>query len=78
MVLKLWNKYENIAVFYLNADIKSDNYSKVHGLRAGADDYLTKPFEITEFTARVLSLIRRYTRFNPKMRSHSNFLSKVC
>ncbi|MDD4851453.1 MAG: response regulator transcription factor [Gemmiger sp.] len=44
---------------------KSDNASKVHGLRAGADDYLTKPFDMAEFIARVLSLIRRYTRFNP-------------
>lgn len=43
---------------------KSDNYSKVRGLRSGADDYLTKPFEMEELIARVLSLIRRYTRFN--------------
>lgn len=57
-------KYSSIPILMLTS--KSDNYSKVHGLRAGADDYLTKPFEITEFTARILSLIRRYTRFNPK------------
>lgn len=44
---------------------KTDNYSKVQGLRSGADDYMTKPFEMEEFIARVLSLIRRYTRFNP-------------
>ena len=43
---------------------KSDNSSKVQGLRSGADDYLTKPFEMSEFLARVQSLIRRYTRFN--------------
>lgn len=43
---------------------KNDSLSKVRGLRAGADDYLTKPFEMEELTARILSLIRRYTRFN--------------
>jgi DNA-binding response OmpR family regulator len=30
----------------------------------GADDYLTKPFSMNEFVARVGSLIRRYTAFN--------------
>jgi DNA-binding response OmpR family regulator len=44
---------------------KNDNTSKVRGLRSGADDYLTKPFDMDELIARVLSLIRRYTRFNP-------------
>ena len=38
--------------------------SKVRGLRAGADDYLTKPFDMDELIARIASLIRRYTRFN--------------
>lgn len=44
---------------------RSDSGSKVQGLRAGADDYLTKPFLMEEFLARVQSLIRRYTRLNP-------------
>ncbi|MBO1308040.1 response regulator transcription factor [Enterococcus sp. 669A] len=43
---------------------KNDSASKVRGLRAGADDYLTKPFDMDELIARVVSLIRRYTRFN--------------
>ena len=43
---------------------KNDSASKVRGLRAGADDYLTKPFDMDELIARVISLIRRYTRFN--------------
>lgn len=45
---------------------KNDSASKVRGLRAGADDYLTKPFDMDELVARVISLIRRYTRFNPR------------
>lgn len=43
---------------------KGDSASKVRGLRAGADDYLSKPFDMEEFLARVQSLIRRYTRLN--------------
>ncbi|MDE7250246.1 MAG: response regulator transcription factor [Lachnospiraceae bacterium] len=43
---------------------KNDSASKVRGLRAGADDYLTKPFDMDELIARIVSLIRRYTRFN--------------
>lgn len=43
---------------------KNDSASKVRGLRAGADDYLTKPFDMDELIACIISLIRRYTRFN--------------
>ena len=43
---------------------KNDSASKVRGLRAGADDYLTKPFDMDELIARIISLIRRYTSFN--------------
>lgn len=43
---------------------KNDSASKIHGLRSGADDYLTKPFDMEELIARIISLIRRYTCFN--------------
>lgn len=54
---------EGSSVPILMLTAKDDNNSKVRGLRAGADDYLTKPFDMQEFLARVQSLIRRYTRF---------------
>ena len=38
---------------------KNDSISKVRGLRAGADDYLTKPFHFEELEARIRSLTRR-------------------
>ncbi len=38
---------------------KSDLSSKVTGLETGADDYLSKPFEFRELSARVRSLLRR-------------------
>jgi len=34
---------------------------RVHGLDLGADDYLTKPFSVIEFEARVRALLRRTT-----------------
>lgn len=36
-----------------------DESQKVRGLKLGADDYLTKPFSVTEFLARVEALLRR-------------------
>lgn len=42
---------------------KADEFDKVLGLESGADDYLTKPFGIREFIARVKALLRRTERF---------------
>ena len=38
---------------------KNDCASKVRGLRAGADDYLTKPFYLDELKARIQALLKR-------------------
>ena len=57
-------KESNLPVLMFTS--KNDSASKVRGLRAGADDYLTKPFNMDELIARIVSLIRRYTRFNQK------------
>lgn len=57
------NRLEDFAKA-MGFNIKNDSASKVRGLRAGADDYLTKPFDMDELIARIVSLIRRYTRFN--------------
>lgn len=38
---------------------KSEEIDKVLGLEIGADDYLTKPFSIREFVARVKAILRR-------------------
>ena len=49
----------NIAVPVLMLTARDDVEDKVSGLDAGADDYLTKPFEFAEFLARVRALLRR-------------------
>jgi two-component system, OmpR family, alkaline phosphatase synthesis response regulator PhoP len=40
---------------------RSDTTSKVRGLDCGADDYLTKPFDVPELLARIRALLRRAT-----------------
>lgn len=49
----------NIPVILLSA--KSEDADKILGLTAGADDYVTKPFNPSELIARVKSQLRRYT-----------------
>ncbi|QAY67240.1 response regulator transcription factor [Paenibacillus protaetiae] len=39
--------------------VKNDIVDKVLGLELGADDYMTKPFDLRELTARVKALLRR-------------------
>ncbi|WP_270942533.1 response regulator transcription factor [Romboutsia lituseburensis] len=61
-ILKRIREISNVPVLMLTA--KNSEEDKIIGLRTGADDYLTKPFSINELTARVDSLIRRFTTFN--------------
>ncbi|HLK16160.1 MAG TPA: response regulator transcription factor [Fimbriimonadaceae bacterium] len=42
---------------------RTDAMDKVVGLEVGADDYLTKPFEPSEFVARVRAQLRRHTEY---------------
>ena len=58
---KLRESGNNIPVILLTA--KSQDTDKILGLNAGADDYITKPFNPVEVTARVKSQLRRYMRF---------------
>jgi len=48
---------------------RADVSDRVHGLNAGADDYLPKPFELTEFEARVHALLRRPKDLRQEMRT---------
>ena len=49
--------FSNVPIIMLTA--KSDDIDKILGLEYGADDYITKPFNIREVTARIKAIMRR-------------------
>lgn len=53
-----FTKLYRIPVIFLTA--KSDVKDRVKGLKAGAEDYISKPFEIIELLARVETVLRRF------------------
>ena len=50
-------EFSNVPIILLTA--KADDMDKLMGFDAGADDYLTKPFNILELKARVRAMLRR-------------------
>ena len=48
---------------------KGQDRDKVHGLEIGADDYLTKPFTLSELNARIRAVLRRTTVRRPELPS---------
>ena len=55
---------KNIATPILMLTAKGETIDKVLGLKLGADDYLTKPFEVIELLARIEALLRRSPQTN--------------
>lgn len=55
---------------------RGEEFDKVMGLESGADDYMTKPFGIREFVARVKAIIRREQRRNTPSESQSSTIDE--
>lgn len=51
-------EFSDVPIVMLTA--KGDDMDKIMGLENGADDYITKPFNILEVKARIKGIIRRY------------------
>lgn len=66
---------KNVPIIMLSA--KSADLDKIMGLGNGADDYVTKPFNPLELTARVKSQLRRYTQLNPDSAKPDSTLNEI-
>ena len=51
--------FSNVPIIMLTA--KSEDVDKILGLEYGADDYITKPFNVREVEARIKAILRRVT-----------------
>lgn len=62
---------KNVPIIILT--VETEVGSKIQLLNAGADDYLTKPFSISELLARIKSLLRRPEKLNTNIISFKGF-----
>jgi DNA-binding response OmpR family regulator len=72
-LVKKIRETSNIPIIFLSA--RSDDSGKILGLDIGADDYITKPFNPLEITARVQAQLRRYYRLNTPAAAITNRIS---
>lgn len=69
-VCKKLREHSMVPIIILTA--KGEDSSKLLGLEYGADDYLTKPFNVLELKARIKAILRRVNMELPK--NHSNVI----
>ena len=72
MVLQKIREFSDIPVIVVSA--KSETRSKIDLIRMGADDYLTKPFDLDELLVRVEAVLRRYEE-NPHKQAETKILT---
>ena len=65
-------EFSNVPIIMLTA--RSEDADKIIGLESGADDYITKPFNILELKARIRALLRRANAV-PQQKAHSALLT---
>jgi DNA-binding response OmpR family regulator len=62
-------EFSSVPIVMLTA--KGDDMDKILGLEYGADDYITKPFNILEVKARIKAIMRRVSAGKPKVEKSS-------
>ena len=63
---------EKMPIIMMSA--KTEDMDKIHGLIAGADDYITKPFNPIELITRVKAQLRRYKQYNSQSSTSKDIL----
>ncbi|MCB8942447.1 MAG: response regulator transcription factor [Ardenticatenaceae bacterium] len=64
---------QELPVLFLTARLKDED--KIEGFRAGADDYLTKPFNLEELNLRVRAIMRRVNPTKPEAEDTSKVIA---
>ena len=64
---------QDLPVLFLTARLKDED--KIEGFRAGADDYLTKPFNLEELNLRVRAIMRRVNPTKPDVEDTSKIIA---
>ena len=73
-VCQIIREFSDVPISMLTA--KGDDMDKIIGLEYGADDYITKPFNILEVKARIKARLRRNTRSDESRESRANVIEK--
>ncbi len=74
-ILKRLQNKGRIGVIMVTA--KEDIVNKILGLELGADDYITKPFDMRELLARLKSLLRRMQKAEQKQEAEEVILGQI-
>ena len=64
--------FSSVPIIMLTA--KGDDMDKIMGLEHGADDYITKPFNILEVKARIKAILRRSKKTKDELKSNKSIL----
>lgn len=67
------NRYRSIPFMFISSDGRVA--SKVGGLQMGVDDYITKPFEVTELRARIENIFRRDQKYKTSLHNRRYVLA---
>lgn len=73
-VCQIIREFSDVPIIMLTA--KGDDMDKIIGLEYGADDYITKPFNILEVKARIKARLRRNTRSEESKETRTNVIEK--
>lgn len=73
-VCQMIREFSEVPIIMLTA--KGEDMDKIMGLEYGADDYITKPFNILEVKARIKAILRRNSKGDDLSVSTSNVIEK--
>ncbi|MCR5103579.1 MAG: response regulator transcription factor [Eubacterium sp.] len=73
-VCQMVREFSDVPIIMLTA--KGEDMDKIMGLEYGADDYITKPFNILEVKARIKAILRRNNKGDDMRMSASNVIEK--